>query len=39
MKICIASLSKRIIYNDVLQYGMSDFYECLNQYEKNKPQH
>ena len=39
MKICIASLSKRIIYNDVLQYGMSDFYECLNQYVKNNPQH
>ena len=39
MKICIASLSKRIIYNDILEHAMDDFYESLRYYVNNNPQH
>ena len=39
MKICIASLSKRIIYNDILEHAMDDFYESLRYYVNNNLQH
>ena len=39
MKICIASLSKKINYNDVLEHAMDDFYESIRHYIDNNPQH
>ena len=39
MKICIASLSKKINYNDVLEHAMDDFYESIRHYVDNNPQH
>ena len=39
MKICFASLRKRINYTDVLEYGMDVFYESYRHYVRNNPQH
>ena len=36
MKICFASLRKKINYTDVLEYGMDVFYECFRYYYINK---
>jgi len=35
MKICFASLRKKINYTDVLEYGMDVFYECFRHYKDN----
>ena len=35
MKICFASLRKKINYTDVLEYGMDVFYECFRYYKDN----
>ena len=39
MKICFASLRKKINYTDVLEYGMDVFYESFIYYKDNNPQH
>ena len=39
MKICFASLRKKINYTDVLEYGMDVFYECFRYYKENNKQH
>ena len=39
MKICFASLRKKINYNDVLEYGMDVFYESYRNYIRSNPQH
>ena len=39
MKICFASLRKKINYTDTLEYGMDVFYEPYRHYVKNNPQH
>ena len=39
MKICFASLRKKINYTDVLEYGMDVFYECFRYYKDNNKQH
>jgi len=39
MKICFASLRKKINYTDVLEYGMDVFYESFRYYKDNNPQH
>ena len=39
MKICFASLRKKVNYTDVLEYGMDVFYECFRYYKDNNPQH
>ena len=39
MKICFASLRKKVNYTDVLEYGMDVFYEAFRYYVKNNPQH
>ncbi len=39
MKICFASLRKRVNYTDVLEYGMDVFYECFRHYVENNKQH
>ena len=39
MKICFASLRKKINYTDVLEYGMDVFYECFRHYKDNNKQH
>ena len=39
MKICFASLRKRINCTDVLEYGMDVFYESYRHYVRNNPQH
>ena len=39
MKICFASLRKKINYTDVLEYGMDVFYECFRHYKNNNKQH
>ena len=36
MKICFASLRKKINYTDVLEYGMDVFYECFRYYKDNR---
>ena len=39
MKICFASLRKKINYTDVLEYGMDVFYECFRYYKDNNKEH
>ena len=39
MKICFASLRKRINYTDVLEYGMDVFYESFRYYKDNNKHH
>ena len=39
MKICFASLRKKINYTDVLEYGMDVFYECFRHYKDNNKEH
>jgi hypothetical protein len=39
MKICFASLRRKINYTDVLEYGMDVFYESFRYYKDNNPQH
>ena len=39
MKICFASLRKKVNYTDVLEYGMDVFYEAFRYYVKNNSQH
>lgn len=39
MKICFASLRKKINYTEVLEYGMDVFYECFKNYTNNNKQH
>jgi len=39
MKICFASLRKKINHTDVLEHGMDVFYESFRYYVKNNPQH
>jgi len=39
MKICFASLRKRINYVDKLEHGMDVFYECFKYYKDNNKQH
>lgn len=39
MKICFASLRKKINYTDTLEYGMDVFYECYRYFVKNNPEH
>ena len=39
MKICFASLRKKVNYTDVLEYGMDVFYESFRYYKDNNPQH
>jgi len=39
MKICFASLRKKVNYTEVLEYGMDVFYECFREYAKNNKQH
>ena len=39
MKICFASLRKKINYTDVLEYGMDVFYESFRYYKDNNKQH
>ena len=39
MRICFASLRKRINYTEVLEYGMDVFYESYRHYVRNNPQH
>jgi len=39
MKICFASLRKKINYSDVLEHGMDVFYESFKQYTLNNKQH
>tara|TARA_B100001094_G_scaffold86525_1_gene82854 strand:+ start:2481 stop:3461 length:981 start_codon:yes stop_codon:yes gene_type:complete len=39
MKICFASLRKKVNYTDVLEYGMDVFYESFRYYKDNNKQH
>ena len=39
MKICFASLRKKVNYTEVLEYGMDVFYECFREYAVNNKQH
>jgi hypothetical protein len=39
MKICFASLRKKINYTDVLEYGMDVFYESFRYYKDNNKHH
>ena len=39
MKICFASLRKKVNYTEVLEYGMDVFYECFREYAANNKQH
>ena len=39
MKICFASLRKKINYTDVLEYGMDVFYECFRYFKDNNKEH
>ena len=39
MKICFASLRKKVNYTDVLEYGMDVFYESFRYYKDSNPQH
>ena len=39
MKICFASLRKKVNYTEPLEYGMDVFYESFNHYTKNNKQH
>ena len=38
MKICFASLRKKINYTDTLEYGMDVFYESYRHFVKNNSQ-
>ena len=39
MKICFASLRKKINYTDTLEYGMDVFYESFAYFVENNPEH
>ena len=39
MKICFASLRKKVNYTDVLEYGMDVFYECFRYFKDNNKEH